>query len=913
MRATFIAFLIASVSWGTTYTTQFSLTENPISEGGRWVNGTVASHWTNMRTTPGFVIGTESSGSSVDDDSTAVVQGLSWGNNQTAMAVVHMVGSPAAEIELRLRTTINGSPTNTITGYEFNFSPGYTQIISWLGGLNSYSILITNSSITLHDGDVVKAVVNGSTLTAYINGVQVNQVTDTQWATGSPGVGFFNAGGGDPTQTDLSFTSFYATDGSAGSLWDGTLNSTRAIDWTTAGIPGGIPARATQCVTAACNTVITNGSSSTAAQINSAIASASANTYVGLSAGTYNLTAGITFAGHNNVTLRGAGANQTILVFTGAGAGSYNSLVALETSAFVENDVPRNVCDFTAGYLPGSTTINLANCGSTTPATGAIGNLKVGGILILDQLDEGADNGAIWNCLAGVSEGGVQCANNPTGSAGYARSNGTCNSGPTMCYRSQQQMVIVASCDGNATAGHTCTSGTGVTITPGIYMPNWRPGQKPQAWYGTTSTMGVGMGLENLTINNCSSMNGTTCNTSSGSGQNININFCDQCYVKGVRSIFANRSHVRTIYSTRAQLQDNYTYENISHDTVSYGIEIVGSSNLVLNNILQQNTDSEPSCSGSCEGNVIAYNFAIDDVYGTAGWMQASNYEHSSGSAFNLWEGNIGPGFNADDVHGTHQFDTVFRNRLVGNQAAGCGGPGVNTCTAQTTPVIIQAGSRYFNVVGNVLGQSGYHNNYWCNATSTGSCGAVQTTIYSTGYTGNGGQQQSAVNGFCTTASCGATGAYDRQVGDYLMRWGNWDIASNSIRWCGNSGNTGWSTTCSSTTEIPGSLPQFFTSVPSSQTLAASYYYPESPSWWPATKAWPPIGPDVNGGNVSNVGGHAYTIPAQDCYLNTMGGPPDGTGGVLAFDATACYGASASGPSGIAGGKISFGGKVVVH
>jgi hypothetical protein len=200
------------------------------------------------------------------------------------------------------------------------------------------------------------------------------------------------------------------------------------------------------------------------------------------------------------------------------------------------------------------------------------------------------------------------------------------------------------------------------------------------------------MGLENLTVNNCSSMAGTTCNTSSGSGQNITIGNCDQCYVKGVRSVFANRSHVRTLYSTRSQIQDNYTFENISHATVSYGIEIVGSNNLVVNNILQQNTDSEPSCSGPCEGNVIAYNFNIDNVYGAAGWMQAGFYEHSSGSAFNLWEGNIGPGYNADDVHGTHLFDTVLRNRLIGNQTAGCGGPGANTCTAQTTPVIIQAG-----------------------------------------------------------------------------------------------------------------------------------------------------------------------------------------------------------------------------
>ena len=42
---------------------------------------------------------------------------------------------------------------------------------------------------------------------------------------------------------------------------------------------------------------------------------------------------------------------------------------------------------------------------------------------------------------------------------------------------------------------------------------------------------------------------------------------------------------------------------------------------------------------------------------------------------------------------------------------------------------------------------------------------------------------------------------------------------------------------------------------------------------------------------MSGLGGHAYTIPAADCYANIMGGPADGTGAVLSFDAAACYGA----------------------
>ena len=629
--------------------------------------------------------------------------------------------------------------------------------------------------------------------------------------------------------------------------WAGIINPSRAVDWTQAGIPGGIPNRTTQCGS---TIAAYNGS---AATINTAITNCASGQYVSLGAGTFNLSSGINFGGKNNVTLRGQGANSTFLVFTGAGAGYYNAAVSMEPTSLNEgNDAEQNVCDWTAGYTPGTNVITLANCGSTTPAAGSLSNLKVGSILILDQLDEAADTGTIWNCLAGVSEGGTQCANNPVGSGGEARHDGTCNSSPTMCYRSHQQGVLV-----------TAINGSNITISPPLYMPNWRASQKPQAEFATSPISGAG--IENVSIDA----------TNSGSLETILIGNCDQCYVSGVRSLDANRSHVRIMYSTRYVIQSNYFYENQSHATVSYGVEMFGGWNgLIVNNIFQQSTDSEPSCSGACEGNVIAYNFDIDNVYDTAGWMQAGNYLHASGTAYNLWEGNVGPGYNADDVHGTHHFDTVFRNYLIGNQQAGCGGPGVNTCTAQTVPIILQAGARYFNIIGNVLGQVGFHNNYTCSAQSTASCSAGSTSIYTIGYSGNGGQQVSSVNGFCSNVNCTATGAFDPQVTAYLMRWGNYDTVHGATQW--------------NSAEIPSGVSPYGNAVPSSQTLPASFYFSAKPSWWSGTAPYPAIGPDVTGG--TGPGGHAYVIPAQSCYLSAMNGPANGTGNALSFNAGSCYG-----------------------
>jgi hypothetical protein len=80
------------------------------------------------------------------------------------------------------------------------------------------------------------------------------------------------------------------------------IPSARRIDWTYAGVPGGIPNRTTVCAT------FNPGAS--AASINSALASCS-NGVVKLNAGTYNLTGLQVHA--SNVTLRGAGADQTVL------------------------------------------------------------------------------------------------------------------------------------------------------------------------------------------------------------------------------------------------------------------------------------------------------------------------------------------------------------------------------------------------------------------------------------------------------------------------------------------------------------------------------------------------------------------------------------------------------------------------
>src|SRR6185436_13957021 len=96
---------------------------------------------------------------------------------------------------------------------------------------------------------------------------------------------------------------------SAQTIVDSLAAAGRTIDWSRAGVSGGIPSRTNICTTL--------GPGASAAAINSAIA-ACTDGVVRLSAGTYTLSSGLTFRGASNVTLRGAGPDQTIVRFTGA-------------------------------------------------------------------------------------------------------------------------------------------------------------------------------------------------------------------------------------------------------------------------------------------------------------------------------------------------------------------------------------------------------------------------------------------------------------------------------------------------------------------------------------------------------------------------------------------------------------------
>ena len=215
------------------YRTSFELDEDPISEGGRWVNGrTDGIDWADVLTEGGGAHGgrvrmavaerraeqgnlaaasAEAEAPLGDyDDPTAVLTG-SWGPDQHATATVfsrNQTEDYFQEVELRLRSAI---APHSCTGYEvfwrcLKTEDAYAEIVRWNGKIGGFTSLARRQGAAygVSDGDTVEATIVGNRITSYINGVEVLSATDDTYAGGSPGIGF-NFGCGN-TYVDHGFT-----------------------------------------------------------------------------------------------------------------------------------------------------------------------------------------------------------------------------------------------------------------------------------------------------------------------------------------------------------------------------------------------------------------------------------------------------------------------------------------------------------------------------------------------------------------------------------------------------------------------------------------------------------------------------------------------------------------------------------
>ncbi len=644
-------------------------------------------------------------------------------------------------------------------------------------------------------------------------------------------------------------------------LWNGILTPPRAVDWRNSG-PQTLPTGYTICQTIAPYT-------GTAATINTALSTCGAHTIVQLGTGTFTLSTGI-LLNQNNVLLNGNGANQTIISFTSAAASSCNGFSA--TICIFGGDstfwIPGTGITVTGGLTQGSTSITVDNAST----------IQVGKAIVINSCDTGksgtncagtsTDNGNVYNT------GDIYSTSGPTGASlsGADSGNGT----PS---RFSSEV-------------HTVTNVVGTTITLGepIEHTTWI---SPQAWTFNPIT---GSGVTNIGVNianNTSAIYGI--GLFNGCNDVITGNAVINPQVSSYALTDACHILIESFYADSAQSSDNF------------GVHLTQVSDSVIDNFdVQQNTVGL-MCEGPCNGNVIAYGYftamcnylglsqdcASDDV------SQAIRF-HSNGDDYNLIEGICGTAIDADGTHGTHLFNTYYRNCLPAWESCAtspyCGAN--NAKDFLTNSILLYAlQGRYANVLLNLMGTSGYHTSY--NFTS----GQVNTALILLG-----------------AQVSGNTPPPDSIVGSSTMFWGNWDVVHGATQWNASEVPTNIAVD-------PNALPSATCSQTNPNNCPASFYLSTKPSWWAATKPFPAMGQDVSSGNIgqcsgtlnvagqfngllslSNVqcgnhgftpnalGGHANSIPAMDCALNIMGIPLDGTGPAATFNAATCFTSSSTAP-----------------
>jgi len=670
--------------------------------------------------------------------------------------------------------------------------------------------------------------------------------------------------------------------------WTGVLAPARAIDWRNAGSVPGSPATLpdaawTQSGSAIApyGSVVTPGNTST---IQGVLNSCAGGHYVLLASGTFYLT-GSALTVPSNCELKGSGANSTIINYSGSGSGCNNNrgsgcFVALQGSNNYVNG-EQNHATWTAGFTQGAISITVSN------STNITANSTV---LTLDQLNETADTGNIWNC--------VLSACGAIGSSGAARTDNTCSGG----YCSQEQHVLVTACSPSCNSA----SSTTLTISPGLYMPNWASAKGTGAWWATTTQQQAG--VRDISINMTSS-------TVTGAG--ILINNCYECFVFQVALNAAQDDFIDMEYSAHSTVMSNYIYNSVSTGTGVYAVEIWDSSdNLILNNICQRTVECWVN-NGGGEGNVIADNFAIYSLFNlSSNLLAAAVFDHTAGDAFTLLEGDFSPSVQLDDTHGTHNFFTEFRSAIPG-WASNCSGGG---CTNQTWPNYIYGGARYTNLFANIWGQAGYHNALYA-AASASSCNGTTTTELVVGC-GAGVVGTS----FCNNASCSAaSSANDLYASTTLAFYDNYDTYTGST--CTSTSGLCVVNLANGFQDTTGN-PSSYVALASPGAMPPSFIFAAAPTFF-GNIPFPAIGPDVSGGNlgicsggtysgnyatagvqctggslITSFAGHANANPAMNCFLNVMGGTPDGSGSVLNFSPSSCY---SGGGTSTGGGTASAG------
>jgi hypothetical protein len=185
-----------------TYTTNFDVDENPLSEGGKWLH--LDALLTRCKVVGGRAFGTQVIGSPIGpfDDSNVYLTG--FGDNYEVEGTVWLnpglTGPENREVEILLRWTDDGLLRSTLFG--LTHANGYEITVQHAGQYMSLGRFKGDELVHLNrfgavpkTGDRFRARIEGQRIRVWWNDVLKMDFTDTdpslQVTTGNPGIGFF--------------------------------------------------------------------------------------------------------------------------------------------------------------------------------------------------------------------------------------------------------------------------------------------------------------------------------------------------------------------------------------------------------------------------------------------------------------------------------------------------------------------------------------------------------------------------------------------------------------------------------------------------------------------------------------------------------------------------------------------------
>lgn len=396
----------------------------------------------------------------------------------------------------------------------------------------------------------------------------------------------------------------------AGQAADTIIPDERRIDWSTAGIPGGIPERTEICMTIDAS-IYGDGLTDATAAIQSALEGCPEGQVVFLPEGIYLVSDTIHLRDQD--TLRGAGPGRTVLKHSG---GYSRSMVDMRGTIYYELASLHKTYDVVQANKD-STVITLAGTDGINP----------GDVLLINQLND--------NLI--VDPVGVE---------------GKC----TYCGYEDGDRVLGQLAEVVAVAGDQ------VTINLPLHW-TYDPALDPWAYQVDSEALVRHAGLEDLTLTQ----------DAPDVEFMIEMDGAQYSWIKNVEIQNIQRRAMWVIDSLQNEIRGGYVHTGLDgygRDR-GYGIylDMHSSNNLVEDNILSTIDGGGVMTGGGASGNVIAYNYLHDIRFDDPWWLIGSPYiNHAPHPKMNLWEGNYGYKAEADIIHGSSSHNTLFRSRSYGWQ-----------------------------------------------------------------------------------------------------------------------------------------------------------------------------------------------------------------------------------------------------